>query len=90
MKNPLTPAGIEPATFRIVAQHLSHCAIALAPPPFCTYTTKINPKLPYYFITQGVFLDLQRRYKNGDPINAQPVENTNTSAEKDDSKCIYM
>ena len=26
MKNPLTPAGIEPATFRFVAQHLSHCA----------------------------------------------------------------
>jgi hypothetical protein len=26
MKIPLTPAGIEPATFRIVAQHLNHCA----------------------------------------------------------------
>jgi len=26
MKNPLTPAGIEPATFRFVAQHLSRCA----------------------------------------------------------------
>jgi len=26
MKNPLTPAGIEPATFRFVAQHLNHCA----------------------------------------------------------------
>ena len=25
-KIPLTPAGIEPATFRIVAQHLNHCA----------------------------------------------------------------
>ena len=24
MKNPLTPAGIEPATFPIVAQHLNH------------------------------------------------------------------
>jgi len=23
MKNPLTPAGIEPATFRVVAQHLN-------------------------------------------------------------------
>jgi len=29
MKNPLTPAGIEPATFRIVAQHLNHCATAV-------------------------------------------------------------
>jgi len=26
MKNPLTLAGIEPATFRFVAQHLNHCA----------------------------------------------------------------
>jgi len=25
MKNPLTPAGIEPATFRFVAKHLNHC-----------------------------------------------------------------
>ena len=27
MKNPLTPAGIEPATFRFVAQNLNHCAV---------------------------------------------------------------
>jgi len=26
MKNPLTPAGIEPATYGFVAQHLNHCA----------------------------------------------------------------
>jgi len=29
MKNPLTPAGIQPATFRFVAQHLNHCATAV-------------------------------------------------------------
>jgi hypothetical protein len=29
MKNPVTPAGIEPATFRFVAQHLIHCATAV-------------------------------------------------------------
>jgi len=29
MKNPLTPSGIEPATFRFVAQHLNHCATAV-------------------------------------------------------------
>ena len=29
MKNPLTPAGIEPATFRFVTQHLNHCATAV-------------------------------------------------------------
>ena len=28
MKNPVTPAGIEPGTFRFVAQHLNHCATA--------------------------------------------------------------
>jgi len=27
MKSPLTPAGIEQAAFRFVAQHLKHCAI---------------------------------------------------------------
>jgi len=26
MKNPLTPDGIEPATYRFVAQRLNHCA----------------------------------------------------------------
>jgi len=31
MKNPLTPAGIEPATFRFVAQHLNHRLANLSP-----------------------------------------------------------
>ena len=31
MKNPLTPTGIEPATYRFVAQHLNHCATAVRP-----------------------------------------------------------
>jgi hypothetical protein len=29
MKNPLTPAGIEPVTYRFVAQHLNHFATAV-------------------------------------------------------------
>jgi len=29
MKNPMTPAGIKPASFRFVAQHLNHCATAV-------------------------------------------------------------
>ena len=29
MKNPLTLAGIEPATIQFVAQHLNHCATAV-------------------------------------------------------------
>ena len=32
----MTPAGIEPATFRFVAQHLSHCATAV-PIYICIY-----------------------------------------------------
>ena len=35
MKNPLTPTGIELATFRFVAQHLNHCATAVP----CTIST---------------------------------------------------
>jgi len=40
MKYPLTPAGIEPATFRFVAQHLKHCATAV-PSFVCCFTNKI-------------------------------------------------
>ena len=29
MKYPMTPEGIEPASFRFVAQHLNHCATAV-------------------------------------------------------------
>jgi hypothetical protein len=29
MKNSVTAAGIEPATFRFVAQHLNHCTTAV-------------------------------------------------------------
>ena len=35
IKNPLTLAGIELATFRFVAQHLNHCATAV---PIHTHT----------------------------------------------------
>ena len=36
MKNPLTPSGIEPATFRFVAQHLNHCATAIPSLTLCS------------------------------------------------------
>jgi len=44
IKNPLTPAGIEPATFRFVAQHLNHCAtvgvVQIALPYFPLFSMK--------------------------------------------------
>jgi len=40
-KIPMTPAGIEPATFRFVAQRLDHCATAVPMPAFST-VTKLN------------------------------------------------
>jgi len=47
-KIPMTPSGIEPATFRFVAQHLKHCATAVSHvlpfpshflPQHCSYPT---------------------------------------------------
>ena len=37
-KIPMTPAGIEPATFRLVAQRLNHCATAV--PKHTTYSER--------------------------------------------------
>jgi len=42
MKNPLTPAGIELATFRFVAEHLNHCATVV---PFTLLTTQKNTSM---------------------------------------------
>jgi len=41
MKNSLTPAGIELATFRFVAQHFKHCA-AGGPPRTEIYLSQIQ------------------------------------------------
>jgi len=45
MKNPLTSAGIEPATFRFVAQHLNHCATAV---PIHSVIPTNSPKCTYF------------------------------------------
>jgi len=41
----VTPAGIEPATFRFVAQHLNHCATVV--PGRCCSCCKMLPELKY-------------------------------------------
>ena len=55
MKNRLTPAGIEPATFRFVAQHLNHCATTV---PLST-STLLNLSVGYIlraYIKCGLYL----------------------------------
>jgi len=47
MKNPLTPAGIEPATFRFVAQQLNHCATAVPHTAIIRSTQNCNYSLRY-------------------------------------------
>ena len=54
MKNPLTPAGIEPATFRSVAQHLTHCATAV---PSLTNTWQNIRKLMRSHIPASTYTD---------------------------------
>jgi len=49
MKNPPTLAGIEPATFRLVARHLNHCATAV--PSINSITLFIINTIVYYSIS---------------------------------------
>jgi len=62
MKNPLTPAGIEPATFRFVAQHLNHCATAVPQIRFGDTEhyrrTATQNNLNYYICGRGKVLNL--------------------------------
>ena len=57
MKNPLTLAGIEPATFRFVAQHLNHCATTVptntAVPTLKRSHIKRSPML--FFLLPNIF-----------------------------------
>jgi len=47
MKNPVTPAGIEPATFQFVAQYLNHCATAI---PSYIYVEVFNFKPDRFWV----------------------------------------
>jgi len=52
VKNPLMPAGIEPATFRFVAQHLKHCATAVPklPSSYSEYSHKMLKSVNVFFL----------------------------------------
>jgi len=45
----MIPAGIEPATFRYVAQYLNHCATAV----FMLYTYLIDGRSPRRWLTKS-------------------------------------
>ena len=68
MKNPPTPAGIEPATFRFVAQHFSHCATAVP--------TRILPEIKTE--TKGILFN---RTVTKKIVLSFVLENTNTSCQ---------
>ena len=63
-KNPLTPAGIETATFPFVAQHLNHCATAVpsfSESPYQNYKPKYRITSPYSLLfmqPKSVVVDL--------------------------------
>ena len=44
----MTPAGIEPATFRFVSQHLNHCATAVPQGEERKDNIKVDPKYRGY------------------------------------------
>jgi len=73
MKNPMTLPGIEPATFRFVAQHLNHCATAVPIPLWGTasnsnsevlqrYQNKVlraTENAPWYICNEVIHADLK-------------------------------
>ena len=63
-KIPMTPSGIEPATFPFVAQHLNHCATAV--PPYLVHTinkTHYNIKYIYCPVFMAPVVWNSERYK---------------------------
>ena len=56
MKNPLTPAGIEPATFRFVAQHLNHCVTAVPNTMVLYYNLMGPPSYMRSFVDRNVVM----------------------------------
>ena len=53
MKYPLTPAGIERATIRFVAQHLNHCATAEPQNKVGDYENKVEREANWERVMPG-------------------------------------
>ena len=79
MKNPMTPAGIEPATFRFVAQHLNHCATAV--PSFFLRE--------YNFYLRPLFLEYKKGVKQGLSVLCYYVVKGLWNA-RTNSKCVLL
>jgi hypothetical protein len=73
----MTPSGIEPATFRFVAQNLNHCATAV---PENRYTSVKSTNYierciiitqPLHIMTQGILVTEESSYTNKLVISSQ-------------------
>ena len=60
MKNPLIPAGIEPATFRFIAQHVNHCATAV--PKHDKVLLCLTDTSLYIYISRELLATLEEEY----------------------------
>ena len=81
----MTPAGIEPATFRFVAQHLNHCATAVPHTYTHTHThtphtrTRTYPFLPLFCLCKFLQPNISTRPPSGQtsvnpPDSWRPLE----------------
>ena len=79
----MTPAGIEPATFRFVAQHLKHCATAVS--HISASSWFYCKKLPASTKQHGTITQKTCKFNNG-TITKSKIRSSETSKCKSDSK----